>query len=307
MPKFIADETQNKRRIDQILVEVLKISREKVQALIKSGEVTLNDKKPKPHTPVQTNDVVVYPKISTKPPKQEVSTIEIPILYEDDDLLVINKPAGLIVHRTNEIDVRPSVADLLVKKYKGIKKVGDNPLRPGIVHRLDREVSGVMVVAKTQKMFENLKKQFQDREVEKKYTALVYGKLPKEHDVIKFAIARSKSQGRMVARTGDQEGKEALTEWDVVERLKNTTLVDVKIHTGRTHQIRVHFLAIDHPVVGDRLYRKKSMRHTKEKNLGRLFLHANSLTIHLADGKKKTIKVALPKELKAVLDALPRK
>src|SRR3989339_1680856 len=171
MPKFIADETQNKRRIDQILVEVLKISREKVQALIKSGEVTLNDKKPKPHTPVQTNDVVVYPKISTKPPKQEVSTIEIPILYEDDDLLIINKPAGLIVHRTNEIDTRPSVADLLVKKYRGIKKVGDNPLRPGIVHRLDREVSGVMVVAKTQKMFENLKKQFQDREVEKKYTA----------------------------------------------------------------------------------------------------------------------------------------
>jgi 23S rRNA pseudouridine1911/1915/1917 synthase len=307
MPKLIVDETQQKKRIDQVMVEVLEISRAKIQTLIKSGEITLNDKIAKPHTPVQLNDVVVYPKISTKPPKQEVSNIELPILYEDDDLIVINKPAGLIVHRTNELDVRPSVADLLVKKYKGIKKVGDNPLRPGIMHRLDREVSGVMVIAKTQSMFDDLKKQFQNRTVEKKYTTLVYGKLPKEHDVIKFAIARSKSQGRMVARTGDQEGKEALTEWDVVERLKNKTLVDVKIHTGRTHQIRVHFLAIDHPVVGDRLYRKKNMRHTKEKNLGRLFLHARSLSIRLADGKKKTISAPLPKELKAVLDALPRK
>lgn len=306
MPNFIVDETQQKNRIDQVLVEVLKISRQKIQTLVKAGEILINEKPCKPHTPVQLNDVVSYPKISSKPPKQEASTIELPILYEDDDLVIINKPAGLIVHRTNEIDVRPSVADLLVKKYRGIKKVGDNPLRPGIVHRLDREVSGVMVVAKTQKMFENLKLQFQNHTVEKKYTTLVYGKLPKDHDMIKFAIARSKSQGRMVARTGDQEGKEALTEWDVVERFKNKTLVDVKIHTGRTHQIRVHFLAIDHPVVGDRLYRKKNMRHTKEQNLGRLFLHARSLTIHLADGKKKTCSVPLPKELKAVLDALPK-
>ncbi len=136
MPQLIIGETQNKQRIDQVLVEILKISREKIQKLIKSGEITLNDKKPKPHTPVQRNDVVVYPKISTKPPKQETSKIQIPILYEDDDILVINKPAGLIVHRTNEIDTRPSVADLLAKKHKGIKKIGDNPLRPGIVHRV---------------------------------------------------------------------------------------------------------------------------------------------------------------------------
>lgn len=307
MPKFIVDELQQKKRVDQVLVEVLEISRAKIQSLIKAGEITINDKAPKPHTPVQLNDVVVYPKISTKPPKQEVSTIELPILYEDDDLVIINKPAGLIVHRTNEIDTRPSVADLLIKKYRGIKKVGDNPLRPGIVHRLDREVSGVMVIAKTQAMFENLKQQFQNHTVEKKYTTLVYGKLPKDHDVITFAIARSKSQGRMVARTGDQEGKEAITEWDVITRYKNTTLLDVKILTGRTHQIRVHFLAIDHPVVGDRLYRKKNMRHTKERNLGRLFLHARSLTIHLANGKKKTVSAPLPKELKAILDALPKK
>lgn len=305
MPQFIVDEHQQKMRIDQVLVNVLNISRAKIQTLIKAGEITINDKPCKPHATVQLYDVVVYPKISPKPPKQKALPIELPILYEDDDLVVINKPAGLIVHRTNDIDTRPSVADILRKKYKGIKNVGDNPLRPGIVHRLDREVSGVMVIAKTQTMFENLKRQFQNRTVEKKYTTLVYGKLPKDHDVITFAIARSKSQGRMVARTGDQEGKEALTEWDVVERFKNKTLVDVKIHTGRTHQIRVHFLAIDHPVVGDRLYRKKNMRHTKEQNLGRLFLHARSLTFHLADGKKKTVSAPLPKELKTILDALP--
>lgn len=306
MTNLRIDPSQHNKRVDQILTEVLPISRSQVQKLIKAEEIRLNDKPCKPHTPVHTGDVLTFPKVSTKSPKQEKTDVELPILYEDKDLIVINKPAGLLVHRTNDLDTRPSVADLMVKHHRSIKRVGDNPLRPGIVHRLDREVSGVMVIAKTQKMFDKLKLQFQERSVEKTYSALVYGKLPKDHDVITFAIARSKSQGRMVARTGDQEGKEAVTEWDVKDRFKNTTLVEVKIHTGRTHQIRVHFLAIDHPVVGDRLYRKKSMRHTKEKNLGRLFLHSRALTIDLADGTRKTFTAPLPKELKAILDALPR-
>ena len=306
MPKLTVDETNKGKRIDHVLTELMIVTRSQIQKLIKSGEVTLNGEPAKVHTFLNPGDVVSYPKItaSTKVKKQALPDLE--IMFEDDDIIVVNKPAGLIVHRSNPTDGRASVADILVDSHKAIKKVGDNPMRPGIVHRLDKDVSGVMVVAKTQEMFENLKAQFQNRTVEKNYLALVYGKLPKEHDVIEMKIARSKRQGRMVARSGEQEGKEAITAWEVVERFKNATYVKVRIYTGRTHQIRVHFLAINHPVMGDTLYHVKNMRHIREKDYGRIFLHANTLSIHLANGKKKTFTAPLPKELKAILHALPK-
>ena len=307
MPKLTVDATLKGKRIDHVLTEIMTVTRSQIQKLIKSGEVTLNGEACKVHTFLNIDDVVVYPKVSatTKVKKQVVDDLK--ILYEDDDLIVVNKPAGLIVHRSNANDLRPSVAETLVATRKTMKKVGDDPeMRPGIVHRLDKDVSGVMVVAKTKEMFENLKTQFQKRTVEKKYLALVYGTLPKEHDVIEMKVARSKRQGRMVARSGEQEGKDAKTEWEVVDRFKNATFVEVKIHTGRTHQIRVHFLAINHPVMGDTLYHIKNMRHIREKDYGRIFLHAHTLTITLANGKKKTFTAPLPKELKTILDALPR-
>ncbi|MEK7451762.1 MAG: RluA family pseudouridine synthase, partial [Patescibacteria group bacterium] len=273
----------------------------------------INEKPCKVHTFLETGDVVFYPKISATSRVKQESAPPLEILYEDDDLIVINKPAGLIVHRSNTSDLRANVADILLKSHRKMKQVGDASkdssqpnLRPGIVHRLDKDVSGVMVVAKTQPMFEQLKKQFQDRTTEKKYLALVYGKLPKDHDVIQFAIARSKRQGRMVARTGDQEGKEAITSYDVVERYKNATLVKIQIHTGRTHQIRVHFLAINHPVMGDKLYHIKNMRHIREKDFGRIFLHADSLTLRLLNGKQKTFLSPLPIELKNILATFPK-
>lgn len=313
MPKLKIDETQKGKRLDHVLTEVMPITRSQIQKYIKSGEVTLNGKPCKVHEFLEIGDVIFYPKISatTRAKKQNAPDLE--VLFENDDLIVVNKPAGLIVHRSNELDMRPNVADILLKRNRAMKNVGDSStikgqinLRPGIVHRIDKDVSGVMVVAKTQTMFENLKQQFQKRTIEKKYLALVYGTVPKDHDIIAFAIARSKRQGRMVARTGDQTGKEAMTEYDVVERYKNATLVSIKIHTGRTHQIRVHFLAINHPVMGDRLYHTKNMRHIREKDFGRIFLHAQSLTVHLASGKQKTFTAPLPIELKEILATFPK-
>lgn len=292
-------------RLDIHLTNKLSVSRAQVQKLIKLGSVTVNGKVATAHTLVSEGDTVLYPEIKTIKAKRTIQP-DIPVLYEDTDLIVINKPAGIIVHPMNETDKRPSVIGSLLKGRAGLKKVGDSTLRPGIVHRLDRAVSGVMVIAKTKKMFEELKRQFAERDVEKEYIALVYGKIAKDHDTINFKIARSKTLGRMVSRPDGQDGKEALTEYDVIERFKTATLVDVKIHTGRTHQIRTHFKAIGHPVVGDAIYHIK-MVNIRPIEMDRLFLHAHKLTITLGNGKRKTFVSPLPGELKEMLETLPVK
>jgi 23S rRNA-/tRNA-specific pseudouridylate synthase len=161
-----------------------------------------------------------------------------------------------------------------------------------------------MVIAKNQPAFTHLKRQFMGRHVKKEYTALAYGALPKDHDTIALKIARSKSRRRMVARPEGQEGKEAITEYDVVARYKTATLARVRTLTGRTHQIRAHFKGIDHPLVGDTLYAKRHMRHIKPIPLARIFLHAGKLTVPLPNGTIKTFESPLPKELGALLSNL---
>ena len=161
-----------------------------------------------------------------------------------------------------------------------------------------------MVIAKTQAAFDSLKKQFQNRTIHKEYLALVYGTLPKETDTITLKIDRSKNKGRMVARTGSQEGKEAITVYDVLKRFSTATYVNVKILTGRTHQIRVHFQALGYPIVGDKLYKVKRMKF-REIPLPRLFLHSHKLSIRLMDGKEKSFAVPLPEELTTLLNTLP--
>lgn len=227
------------------------------------------------------------------------------IIFENDDLIVINKPAGVVVHPAKGHEDEPSLIGEILKRNPEIKNVGDDPSRPGIVHRLDKDVSGLLVIAKNQNAFEFLKSQFQNRTITKEYTALVYGKLPKDHDVITFKIARSKASGKMVARPETQEGKEAKTEYDVLKRFKNHTLVRVILYTGRTHQIRVHFQAIDHPLVGDKLYAKKKMKNIRPIEMDRIFLHANKLGFTLPDGTGKIFEIPLPDELKILLNNLP--
>ncbi len=246
------------------------------------------------------------------------------IIFEDENYLVIDKPAGLAVHPGGNI-VGATLKDWLLNHYPAIKNVGEDESRPGIMHRLDMDVSGLMVVAKNQKSYENLKKQFQGRKVVKEYIALVHGQVSKDDDLIDFPIKRSKDGYKMAALPkntealltrrspknrdqGNLEGffksKESITEFSVSKRFVNYSLLDIKIKTGRTHQIRVHLYAYGHPLAGDPLYFTKKTKVKNEKlNLGRVFLFANKLSFKNLEGGILSFALEMPKELK---DKLPK-
>lgn len=306
MPTICVTQTDAGERLDRYLTKHMDTSRAQVQKLIKSGAITINGETAATKTPVGAGDQIFYPEAETYSPPEK--TAEAPILesfYEDDDIWVINKPAGLIVHPANAHDISPTVVDALLERSPDSAHVGDDPSRPGIVHRLDRDVSGVMVVCKTQEAYEHIKAQFKNRTTKKEYLTLVYGTLPKHHDTITHKIARSKAKGRMVARTGEQEGKEAKTDYDVIERFDFATYTKIQIHTGRTHQIRVHMFAIGHPVVGDKLYRIKAMEK-KALQMDRLFLHAHRLEFKHLNGEQLSFESPLPEELKVIKDKLSK-
>lgn len=227
--------------------------------------------------------------------------MQLTILYEDADVLVVNKPAGLIVHadgRTNE----PTLVDWLLEKYPNIKGVGehDEVERSGIVHRLDRETSGAMVVAKTQKAYDFLKKQFQSRNVEKIYNAFVYGRVKNDEGVIDRPIARSKRGGATWSATRGKKGKEreAVTEYKVLKRWDSYSFVELRPLTGRTHQLRVHLKAINYPVVCDKLY---APNRSCALGFNRLALHARSLTLALPSGEEIKIEAPYPKDFEKAL------
>jgi 23S rRNA pseudouridine1911/1915/1917 synthase len=236
--------------------------------------------------------------------------IELPILFENDDYLAINKPAGLVVHpdgRTKEM----TVTEWLLKKYPHLKEVGE-PLtlasgevifRPGIVHRIDRDTSGVLIITKTQEAFEFLKAQFHDRELKKIYHAFVYGEMKSEDGTIDRPIGRSRSDFRLYSaqRGAKGEMRDALTNYKLLARThlngpegearvaEGFSYIEVAPKTGRTHQIRVHFKAINHPIVADRLYAPK---RTPGLGFNRLALHARS--IEFLDQNRQIIKVEAP-------------
>lgn len=239
------------------------------------------------------------------------------IIYEDSDILVINKPAGLVVHgdgRTEEY----TLCDWILEKYPNIKEVGE-PMtlnngkviyRPGIVHRLDRETSGAMVIAKNQESFDFLKNQFKDRDVHKTYMAFVYGHIKKDDETIDRPIGRSRSDFRKwsAQRGARGEMRDAVTEYKVIERGgkkgEEATFVEIKPLTGRTHQIRVHFKAINHPIVADYLYAPQL-----KSILGfeRTALHARYLEIDCQDGEKRQFEAPLPEDFNRALELLANK
>src|SRR3989338_3627785 len=296
MQKLPIPQALEGKPIDLALKDLLGISRAKAQSLIKEGRVLLNNATPNAHALVTHGAEIQVepeekPRVLKRPTKKQATTA-LKILYEDTDVLVVNKPTGLLIHPAPGKSEQ-SLTDLLVAYHPQIKKVGD-PKRPGIVHRLDKEVSGVVIVAKTPKAYDWLKEQFSERRVEKSYVALVYGHLPKQADTIRLKIARSERRARMAARPESQEGKEAVTHYEVIKQFGTHDLVQIRIETGRTHQIRAHFFAIGHPIVGDPLYRSKRY---KPVTISRVALHAESLTITLPSGEKKTFSVPRPEFL----------
>lgn len=229
------------------------------------------------------------------------NNMEPEILYEDADILAINKPAGLIVHpdgRTKE----PSVSEWLVKKYPEAKEVGEalgGVDRPGIVHRIDRETSGVLLLAKTAKGHECLKKQFQNHEVEKTYHAFLLGPLKEDHGSINLSIGRSKADFRKkhaVRNAPEGEAKPALTYYRVIKKTPEWTFVEARPKTGRTHQIRVHFRALHHPIIGDKLYGPKKLNAGTGDlpQFGRLALHAREISFLDTKGQNHQVVAPYP-------------
>ncbi len=241
-----------------------------------------------------------------------VNKMEPIILYEDADILAINKPAGLVVHGDGKTK-EPTLSDWIISKYPDIKKVGEPGRtasgeevdRPGIVHRLDRDTSGVMLVAKNQASFENLKTQFQNHEIKKTYHAFVFGEMKNDKGTIDRPIGRSNKDFRMwsAQRGARGELREAVTDYQVLNRGKGYSFVQVNPKTGRTHQIRVHFKAISYPLVADSLYAP-----SRENTLGfeRLALHSHEVTFAGVDGKSHTVVAPYPEDFVSAMGLLQK-
>lgn len=233
--------------------------------------------------------------------------MEIPILYEDKNIVAVNKPAGLVVHsdgRTKE----PTLVDWILEKYPELKTVGE-PLtlssgevvyRPGIVHRLDRETSGVILIAKNQETFEKLKSQFQERETEKIYNTFVWGEFKDKEGMIDRPIGKSRKDFRLwsAQRMAKGEMRDALTEYKVLAQKDDMAFLEVTPRTGRTHQIRVHMKAINHPVLCDRLYGPK---RPKALGFDRLALHARSIEFTDTKGEKIKVEAPYPEDFKQAI------
>lgn len=231
----------------------------------------------------------------------------IDIIYENNDFLVINKPAGWTVHRPKTaVPSREGeffVTDWLLERYPEVKGVGDDPvLRPGIVHRLDKDTSGVLIIAKNQSSFEYLKNLFQTGQINKTYLALVYGKLLGRGTIDKPIGIKPGTVKRSTNARDMKMVKDAMTDYKVIKVLQGGkyTLLEVHPHTGKTHQIRVHLASIGHPVVGDGLYGKKK----EEINSPRQFLHAQGIEFTLKDGSRMKIEADLPYDLQEILQSL---
>ena len=319
-PLYHVSQEKTGLRLDVFLVEVTGENRSQIKKAVSEQCVEINGTvAPKAGVVLREGDTVSYTPfvrtfdtlaVVTDMPKEE---LHVSVLHETDDYLVIDKPAGILVHPT-QAGEPVTIVSWLLEHFPECKGVGESDVRPGIVHRLDKDASGVMVIAKTQKMFLHLKDQCQKRVIEKHYQVLVHGVIDREHGVIDFAIDRGKD-GRMVSRpktdplqlknvTSLQPGKDSLTEFWVQQRFVNYSFLDVKIHSGRTHQIRVHMFAYTHPVVGDTLYMNKNVLHQRDKDLSRLFLHAHTLSFTDLSQEKITCTSPLPQMLQTFLDTL---
>lgn len=313
-------------RLDVWLASQMAVTRSQIQRLIKQGMVLVNGKLPKKNGDViKTGDVIEVgeaPSVELTKDKnksdEENIFNKIKIIADTADYLVIEKPAGLIVHPPMSVDdiklvkESKSVAGWVLQNYPQCAGVGEYTNRPGLVHRLDKDTSGLMVIAKKQNSFIHLKQQFKERNVKKNYYALTYGAIIADHGMLDFPIGRG-DNGKMVARPKIASvtlknvgsltpGRTALTEFTVMKRFVNYTLLDVTLHTGRTHQIRVHCFAYNHPLVGDPLYQQKYYEREKKKvTLSRVFLHAYRLEFTDVAGQRVVYESQLPEELETVL------
>jgi 23S rRNA pseudouridine1911/1915/1917 synthase len=273
------------------------VSRSRAHRLIEDGLVTVNGRAAKPSRPLQRGDRVLVRVPPPSPLDLVPEAIPLSIVYEDDDLLVVDKPAGLAVH-PGAGRSRHTLVNALLAHCPDLAGIG-GVLRPGIVHRLDKDTSGLLLVAKNDRAHAALSRQLKERTVEKGYLALVTGRLEPGEGVIEGAIGRDPRNRRRMAVV--EGGRPARTAYRVRERPHDCTLVEVTPSTGRTHQIRVHLAAVGHPIVGDALYGRPSAL------VGRQFLHACWLGFrHPADGRSLHFESPLPADLQQALRSAAR-
>ena len=294
------------RRLDLFLAERIPLlSRTRIQELICEGNVHVDGKTARASHRVAAGEAIEIAVVPRPALVAEPEDLPIDLLLVDDDFVIVNKPAGMVVH-AGAGHARGTLVNALLHRLGKLSGAG-GALRPGIVHRLDRETSGAMVVARNDAAHEHLAEQFRSRNVRKIYLTLVHGKMPRDSGSVTLPISRDPTRRtRMTAR--EKTGRQARTDWRVIARLDHCTLVEAVLHTGRTHQIRAHFAAIGHPVVGDTLYGAPHELRAGTRNLPLLernFLHASRLGFaHPSSGAWVEVQAPLPRDLRVYFEQI---
>ena len=312
--QFVASQEEEKQRLDRAVVDhVADISRSHVTDLIKNGGVYVNNVLiQKPGYRLKFGDTVSITIPSPKPPIPKPEATPLSILYEDEDLLVINKPYGMVVH-LGAGHHSGTLVNALLYHCPELEGIGDRR-RPGIVHRLDKDTSGCIVVAKNATTHEKLSQQFMTRSVKKIYLALVHGTMQEKRGTITLPIGRHPVDRKKMSTTS-KKGRPSETIWKVKRSFKDVTLLEVDIKTGRTHQIRTHLSAINHPVVGDPTYGGKKRKNSISskilsealRNINRQMLHAWKLSFqHPRTEEPVSVEAALPEDMRTLLQGLKR-
>lgn len=283
-------------RIDKYLMEKLDISRSKIQRMIETDNILVNDKNIKSSYKLKIDDEIYINEDYSEDVDIEPQNIPLDIVYEDDYLLVVNKPSGMVVHPGSGNYSNTLVNALMYYCNDNLSHV-NGKIRPGIVHRIDADTSGLLLVAKNDKVHEDLAKQISSKSVVRKYVALVHGVILEDTATIDAPIGRDTNNRKKMAVT-DVNSKDAITHIRVLERYKNSTLIECSLETGRTHQIRVHMSYINHPVVNDPVY---GFKRLDDKEFGQM-LHAKTIGfIHPIDHKYMEFSVAVPDKFNEIL------
>ena len=299
MEKIVAD-LENMRLDAYVSSKEINLSRTNIQRLIEEGNILVNSQKKKISYKVQIGDNIEINIPKAKETSIKAENIPVEVVYEDNDIIVVNKPKGMVVHPANG-NPDGTLVNAIMAMCKGSLSGIGGEIRPGIVHRLDKDTSGLLIVAKNDLAHINMSNQIKDRQVKKIYIALVKGNINENEATINMPIGRStKDRKKMAVR---KDGKEAITHFKVLKRYKNYTLLEVKIDTGRTHQIRVHMAEIGHPVLGDMVYSKGKNEFGVEGQM----LHSKSLDFkHPITGREMHLEAKLPEYFEKVLEKLDR-
>ena len=298
MKKELIVESEEQKRIDAYISENTEYSRTAVQRLIEEEKITVNGKKEKASYKVQNGDKIEIEEEPAKEIELKAQDIPLEILYEDDDIIVVNKPKGMVVHPANGNPDGTLVNAVMAICKDSLSGIGGE-IRPGIVHRLDKNTSGAIIIAKNDKAHINLSEQLKNHEIKKTYIALVRGVVKENNATINMPIGRSKKDRKKM--DVDKNGKEAITHFKVLKRYKDCTLLEINIETGRTHQIRVHLSHIGYPIIGDEVY-----SNGKNKwNIEGQCLHAKSLDFkHPITGKNMHIEAPIPEYFENIIKEL---